>query len=540
MNIPCPTHAPCIDDASSLGNYSSEDPDRLLFRSTYFPNQIWDDDFDPWLACLGLCVSFVSQADADLCAQNNAKICEREKQFGNDEETFYQTCCDGVQRSVTVPEGTFWGFSQAEANAYASQFADNYLTLLCDSVSCPGQPPGPTPTLRFPQPRNRDCNDKCTVETVCFDGMRGVTIPACRVWGGNKANANERCRFLAEAYLSANVGCLIPLPRSVCKDDEISQWIVPNRTGAFVPPLTWRVFGSLPAGIQWEASGIAIRIYGTFNASGDYGFRLTLEDANGTFTYRNYLISVMEIDEPAVLPHAQQDEAYSHAISVQHGVEPRTFAVRNDSTLPDGLTLNGETGVISGTPTGYGTYTFWIVVADSEDAVCQKEFTLTIDPNMFGSIPWVTQVIPFNNGYGSASAVGENVLLIAVDPGGAINNSCTSAASCVANIFNPTANPINCSVEISMTRVNGVPPNPTGVQWFFFGGFLWERIDIGPIVYANSIGTVAEGNYGPYVFPVPPGWSTWHGSFGHGVASVAPVPYLGGSGTMRVTLNIIT
>jgi hypothetical protein len=185
------------------------------------------------------------------------------------------------------------------------------------------------------------------------------------------------------------------------------------------------------------------------------------------------------------------------------------------------------------------------VVADSEDAVCQKEFTLVIDPNIFSTIPWVFTNLPIGNGSASSSGGGESILLFAQDPGGScVPSGGTSQGNCVWNAWNPTPNTINCSVTIRMTRVNGAPPAAEGVQWFFFGGYLWQRIDGGIIVYANSIGTVGEGTWGPFTFPVPPGASTWQGAFGHGVSSSGgPCPpniFIGGSGTMIVTLDIIT
>ena len=56
--------------------------------------------------------------------------------------------------------------------------------------------------------------------------------------------------------------------------------------------------------------------------------------------------------------------AYSETISAQGGTTPYTFAVFSGA-LPAGTTLAPSTGIISGTPTTAGTFTFSIKVTDS-------------------------------------------------------------------------------------------------------------------------------------------------------------------------------
>ena len=538
MNIPCPHHQPCCDDINSFGNYSAEDPDRYLFRSMYFANMIWDDDLDIWVACAGQCVSDVSQAAADLCAQNNAKICERNKQYGNTQHTCYRTCSDSQQYSFTIPADTFFDLSQAQANALAVNWCNNYLSQLCDHIADPSNPP---PLIGFPQAKNKpDCNDLISVQTVCFEGGRGITIAPCMVWGSSKDAANTKARAIAEDFLTNNIGCLTEFGRSVCVGSPVNKWIVPNRAGAFYAPLTWAVFGAIPPGLTFTPVGIAMHITGTFTQAGTWGFQLTLTDQFGTFTYRVYIVEAMEINESATLPNGQQDEAYSHTISVNHGHDPKTFAVRSDDTLPAGLTLDGNTGVLSGIPDGPGTFTFHIVVTDFYGAVCEKEFTLLINPNSFNSMIWGLIAINYANGSSSAIAAGELGVFTAADPGGLVASGAQAGATAVWNVFNATGHPLTCSLLVEMARLNGVPPNlPPGVQWGSWGGYGWTRTDV-PITICNSIGVVGEGTFGPWLFTVPPGASSWAGGFGHSVGSVnGSGPWPGGSGIMTVTFNIL-
>jgi hypothetical protein len=56
--------------------------------------------------------------------------------------------------------------------------------------------------------------------------------------------------------------------------------------------------------------------------------------------------------------------AYSETINAQGGSSPYTFAVTSGA-LPTGTTLNTSSGVISGTPSATGTFSFTITVTDS-------------------------------------------------------------------------------------------------------------------------------------------------------------------------------
>lgn len=536
MNIPCPNKSICVDDANALGNYSSEEPDRNLFRSTHYPNGIWEDDPDIWMACLGLCVSEVSQADADLCAHNNAKICEGSKLFGNAVHTCTRTCADGQEYSMTVPANTFYAETQAQANALAVDWCNDYLDQLCAHIA---DPTVPAPIYRFPVPRPGEaCNDPLALDTVCVDGGRGTIIPACFVVGANKAAANSQARSAGEQLITNNIGCLVEFPKSFCINESITRFIVPDRTGMFYPPLSWEVFGSVSPGITFEPMGIAMKISGSFTESGLFVFRLTLTDSRGTYTYRTYRVEVMEIDEPNILPDGQEDAAYSHTISVQHGWDPKTFSVKSGDVLPTGLSLNGTTGEIFGTPTTYGTYTFSIVVVDKYFASCEKEFTLTIDPNIFSSITWNTLWQPDGNGTGQATAAGGQVLLEAIDPGGPIGSGGTARADCVWNCWNPTADPIICSILITQTRLNPCPPEAEGVQWGAIGLYYWARNDI-PIIIANSAGLVPIGVHGPFFFTIPPGASQWVGNFITYCGSQGSVPFKGGNAILTAQLSII-
>lgn len=84
------------------------------------------------------------------------------------------------------------------------------------------------------------------------------------------------------------------------------------------------------------------------------------------------------------VPYAQVIEqgtvglSYSETISAVGGTSPYTFAVTAGS-LPTGTTLNATTGVISGTTTVAGTYSFTITATDSIGNSGSNIFSITIN-----------------------------------------------------------------------------------------------------------------------------------------------------------------
>lgn len=79
---------------------------------------------------------------------------------------------------------------------------------------------------------------------------------------------------------------------------------------------------------------------------------------------------------PSTLPHGTAGTAYSATLTASGGLgAPYVFSLAVGSHLPPGLSLSSA-GVISGTPSEDGRYTFTVSV---DDPVTQR-YTLVIDP----------------------------------------------------------------------------------------------------------------------------------------------------------------
>ena len=152
-------------------------------------------------------------------------------------------------------------------------------------------------------------------------------------------------------------------------------------------PYTWTVkSGSLPAGLSLASSGT---ISGTPTATpGTYNVTVRSTDALGCSVDTAYPVTVqcpaITINNAALAP-ATQYAAYSQTLTATTSgttVPTQTYTWSLASgILPDGLTLNSATGVISGTPTGLsapGGFAISIKVQDVSGCSATKGFTLLL------------------------------------------------------------------------------------------------------------------------------------------------------------------
>jgi len=84
---------------------------------------------------------------------------------------------------------------------------------------------------------------------------------------------------------------------------------------------------------------------------------------------------------PEELPSGWLGDGYNVQLAVTGGSSPFTFAL-GSGTLPAGIVLNGETGVMSGTPASAGGFTFAIVASDAAGCSTFRTYTIAVSSHL--------------------------------------------------------------------------------------------------------------------------------------------------------------
>ncbi|HBY62290.1 MAG TPA: hypothetical protein DEH78_20910, partial [Solibacterales bacterium] len=181
--------------------------------------------------------------------------------------------------------------------------------------------------------------------------------------------------------------------------------------------------GSLPPGLQLNPVTGEITGVPTMNGTYTFEVRVSEKPANLPLREATQLLSirVAEALTPPLsgptLPAAALNQPYNVQIGVQGGVAPLTYELFSGQ-LPPGLIL-GTGGLLSGTPTAGGTYSFILKVSDSSCASipCAPQFiqvtlSIVVDATAPVVTPAATGTLGTNGWYTSAV----NVTWSAVDP----------------------------------------------------------------------------------------------------------------------------
>ena len=163
-------------------------------------------------------------------------------------------------------------------------------------------------------------------------------------------------------------------------------------------PITFsQTGGSLPTGLQLNANG---SITGTPLATGTFTFYVIATNAAGSSSPISLQIqagNALAIVTTSPLPNGTVSTPYSGITFQAAGIDGSysttwSWSAQSGSSFPPGLSLNGTTGVLSGTPSALGTFNVNVTVTNGVSN-STSPFTITV-----GSPPVITSNLELGGG----------------------------------------------------------------------------------------------------------------------------------------------
>jgi len=252
------------------------------------------------------------------------------------------------------------------------------------------------------------------------EGYNDVMVANVSPWNPPRLTASEVTAYVAQAF----------------------NYVIPVIGGHGT--LTVAVSGTLPSGISFSA-GTLSGAWPT-GATGEYPIAVTVTDGNGDSASKTLTI-VLSI-HPLVLPSSAIPsvfigQAFSHSFSASGGEGPYIYSI-SGGALPAGLSLDASSGLLSGTTTASGAYSYTVTVTDARSQTSSRTVSGTAKvPHKY----WRINITASNN-HASVTEIEMSADVGGPDlcVGGTIVSSGTYAASdCnMAYAFDGVTSEIDC------------------------------------------------------------------------------------------------
>ncbi len=290
-------------------------------------------------------------------------------------------------------------------------------------------------------------------------------------------------------------------------------------TASGTTPITWSITsGVAPTGLTLNASsGI---LSGTATATGSFSF--VVQAGNGSLPNATQNVTIVinaatagPVITSSAPPSSITGSAYSHSFTAS-GTTPITWSITSGAT-PTGLTLNASSGVLSGTPTTVGSFSFVVQAANGTLPNATQNVTITIVAATVA--PVITSSAPPNGTTTTAyshsfTASGTTPITWSVTSGALPAGLVLNAASGALSGTPTTAG----SFAFTVQAANGTLPNATQAYTIIIALRLVAptiSVAINPatiFVGGNAIGTVTISNTNTtpltanaFTFPYAPG-----------------------------------
>ena len=165
-------------------------------------------------------------------------------------------------------------------------------------------------------------------------------------------------------------------------------------SGGVAPYIYTLTSGTLPSGLELSRGGLLTGV--PTNSASNLSLTVTATDAYGQTVSAIYALTVNPppvVLSPASgpLPAGTTLIVYGQLFTASGGAMPYTFSV-TAGALPAGLTLNAKTGLLSGTPTATGSFSFTVTATDSTNSgsVSGSAFTGSQSYTLILAAPVVT------------------------------------------------------------------------------------------------------------------------------------------------------